>query len=297
MKRKQETTTTIEQAFTGFITDKSLKGVSQPTLSNYRISYKVFCATLGLDPSTPFEDITQSTVNTFISIKLKELKPVSLNHYLRDIRTWLNHYDRDIKVNMIQHPEIKIEGYTDEEVKILISTPKKLDNYAYWKSWLIACIVLGTGARIGSVVSLHKSDVDYTNKVIHFPHTKNGKDLTLPLTDPLIKCLRTFESTWDNNTEWLIPNYDGSQSTSHGCLESFNKYCIFVQIEQKGLHALRHTFARLSIENGMDIYTLNRYLGHSDIRMTEHYINIYGAKLSTTNIPLDKLLKPAISRK
>ena len=296
MKRRQ-TTTTIEQAFNTFIEDRQLKGISNDCLRNYRQSYYTFIKALNISPDDNISLINQQAINQFITLKLQILKPVSLNHYLRDLRVWLNYMGLNINLHMVKHPEVKIEGYSNDEVKLLLQTPDKTANYSVWKSWLIACIILGTGARIGSVVSLHKQDIDYSNKTITFPHSKNGKTLILPITDSLIKCIKAFETVWDNNTDWLVPNFDGTQSTPHGCLQAFNKYCIFVQVAQMGLHALRHTFARLSIEAGMDLYTLNRFLAHSDIRMTEHYVNVFATNLSTTAIPLDNLLKDSRVRR
>lgn len=44
------------------------------------------------------------------------------------------------------------------------------------------------------------------------------------------------------------------------------------KLERLGLHELRHTFGTLLRENGVDIYTIQKVMGHSDIKMTS---NIY----------------------
>lgn len=294
MKRKQ-TVITLEQAFTEFITDKSLKGLSQSTLDNYRISYNVFLSTLELDPSTPVTTITQSTVQQFIASRM-DTKPTSLNHYLRDIRTFLNYLNLKIDIKLIRIKEEKVEGYSEPEIRQLLVAPLTSANYSIWKGWLITCIILGTGARIGSVVSLKKENIDHVSRTITFPHSKNGKVLCLPLTIGLEKCLRAFEQAWDNNSQWVVPDFSGAQSTPHGCLQAHNRFCKARQVEPKGLHALRHTFARMAVKNGMDLYTLNKFLGHSDIRMTEHYVNLFGQNLPVSAVPLDLMSERQVSR-
>lgn len=37
-------------------------------------------------------------------------------------------------------------------------------------------------------------------------------------------------------------------------------------------HTLRHYFAKTSIKNGQDIFTLSKLLGHSNIKVTQRYL-------------------------
>jgi len=39
-------------------------------------------------------------------------------------------------------------------------------------------------------------------------------------------------------------------------------------------HALRRSFATLSLKSGMDVITLQRLMGHSSVEMTAHYAQL-----------------------
>jgi len=45
------------------------------------------------------------------------------------------------------------------------------------------------------------------------------------------------------------------------------------------LHALRRTFALMSLRSGMDIISSQRLMGHGSVEMTGHYIQMLDADL------------------
>jgi integrase/recombinase XerD len=54
-----------------------------------------------------------------------------------------------------------------------------------------------------------------------------------------------------------------------------------------GIHTLRHCFATHQLQQGTDIFVLQRLLGHSDIRTTIRYLHITPERLASVKSPLD----------
>ena len=58
------------------------------------------------------------------------------------------------------------------------------------------------------------------------------------------------------------------------------------------IHKLRHTFATLMLEGGVDIYSLSKMMGHSDIKTTTIYLSASAEHLRSqmTKHPLNDLI-------
>ena len=52
-------------------------------------------------------------------------------------------------------------------------------------------------------------------------------------------------------------------------------------VETTGIHRYRHTFAKQWILNGGDVVTLSRILGHSNLTITQNYINLLISDVAT----------------
>jgi len=61
--------------------------------------------------------------------------------------------------------------------------------------------------------------------------------------------------------------------------------------KQVSMHTLRHSFATHLLEDGLDIHSIQRLLGHSDMRTTMVYLHVADVKPRAMFSPLDTLYK------
>ena len=82
------------------------------------------------------------------------------------------------------------------------------------------------------------------------------------------------------------------KSTSYHMLYEYNKRR---GVETTGIHRYRHTFAKQWILNGGNVVSLSKMLGHSNLQITQNYINLLvsdvAKEVETINL-LDKFAPP-----
>lgn len=305
MKRNQEQTT-IRTAFTEFLAEKKSLGLSPSTLDNYLTSLQIFMSDNGFDDLLPVNSIDKSCIVKWTTEMLdhQAQNRQTVNHYLRDMRVFLywcmeQDYLSPFKVRLVVVGEGQIKRYNMEDIQKLLPIPKSVDSFGTWKGWMIAQLCLSTGARLSSLLNLQWNDIDVDSNTISFTHTKNKQFLVLPMSVTLKASILKYRKAWDfSNTTFVLCSDSGQHSTTHSLQQCFNKFCSLRNIDGKGIHALRHSFSYLMYENGVDITTIQYYLGHSTIELTRHYIG----KLTAFDVkeiknPLDSLTMSSIKVK
>lgn len=76
----------------------------------------------------------------------------------------------------------------------------------------------------------------------------------------------------------FVPN-TGNKLTTNGLATAIKRYNKRRGVNKTSIHLYRHYFAKSWIVNGGDVFTLQRLLNHSDIKMTNEYVNLYAGDL------------------
>lgn len=121
-------------------------------------------------------------------------------------------------------------------------------------------ICLATGARWSEAEKLKPTSV--RKGVITFSGTKSGKVRSIPISEEL-------------ETKLISHWKQYGQLTS--AITSFRRALARTSIrlpKGQAAHALRHTFASHFIQNGGNILTLQKILGHSTVAMTMRYAHL-----------------------
>ena len=145
-----------------------------------------------------------------------------------------------------------------------------------YQCWVMTNFVFSTGVRQRSLIFIQIKDVDFDNSVLHVRVTKNRKPLIIPISSTMLGILKEYlkHRQHKSKEDYLFCNVYGEQlckTTSYKMLYNYNKSR---GVQTTGVHRYRHTFAKQWILNGGNVVTLSRILGHSNLSITQNYINL-----------------------
>jgi integrase len=148
---------------------------------------------------------------------------------------------------------------------------------------------LGTGARIGELGALRWDDVDLLDGTMHIRRTytegfgettpKSGEARTIDLTPPVRRVLEDWYR--QSSGEGLVfPAETGGVVRPRHARNALYSALRRAGVDRRGesgrlrnWHSLRHSYARICLENGAALDWVRRQLGHANVRLT---IETYG---------------------
>ena len=288
IRRNTEVRDTLSEVKEIFIADKESQGKAKKTLMCYEESIDKFIKYNG---DCVASDLNIGNIIAYRRhmVKEEELKTASINHYLRDLRTFINYgidngfITNKIKVEMVSGQEEIKDTYTDEELAKLLRRPNNINDFVEWRTYVMVCYILATGARADTVVNIAMADIDLSRRIVRIAKAKNKKVSEIAIDKQITSILRRYIKDWRSDatlSEKLFCNIGGSELTTNASRQAFAKYCKDRGVEKTSMHLLRHTFAKHYILNGGSEFKLQQMLGHSSLTMTRHYVNMFGADLA-----------------
>ena len=278
----------IDDAFREFIYEKEVvRGLSPATIRSYQDTYNLFMRYFGFNESTTIDELDKHKFFQWMNdMSNRGVKHTSINHYLRDMRTFCNwcmdeerrYIEEPFKLEMKKGQDEGYKMFNDEEVELLLEKPRRNDNFITWRTWAIVNWVLATGNRAATITHIQIGDIDFKKKEIDLSrHTKNKKSQIIALSSSLETAIKEYIRIWRKDapkSAYLFCNIGEEYMTTNALRQAFGRYCKARGVDRTNIHGLRHTFALNWIKNGGDTFVLQHILGHSTLDMTKNYVKI-----------------------
>jgi len=171
-----------------------------------------------------------------------------------------------------------------DEVKRLLDAHPKLRYRA------MLATIYGCGLRVSECAALRVSDIDGEQMRVRVERGKGKKDRYTVLPRATLELLRAYyREHRPDRCGWLFPGHPrGKHIGTCSIMGAYRESKRIAGIRKDGgVHTLRHCFATHHLQMGTDLVTLQRMLGHGNLKTTSRYLHVVIGLGSEGRNPLD----------
>jgi len=188
-------------------------------------------------------------------------------------------------------PDVQRNRFLDTlEIKKLVEVLVSDENQVAAKAILL---LLLTGARRNEITHARWEHVDLEASTLFVPLSKSGKSRYVVLNADAVAVLKSIPRLLGNPYVFPSP-VTGRPSAS--------LYFPWHRIRTKAglgdvrLHDLRHSFASALVNDGKDLYTVQRLLGHANAKATQRYSHLSRKTLAEAAETMGKVIGPILKQ-
>ena len=300
-----------------FLSSKFLEnGSALNTVISYRKDISLILDWFSLN-KIDLNNVSESKLLKYFStLKTSNYALSTINRKISVIKNFFNfmfvekiiHHNPASNIKAIKKQKKLPNVLSENEIKNLID--KAYENYkessenkklSYYRIYVVLEILYSTGLRVSELLSL---------KVLNLKNIKDkfyikGKGGTqrliifnensLKLIKVWLKLRKNYENFLDN--EYLFPDKNSKKSISRQIIyKDLKNLAMQLHLNENKVspHSIRHSFATHLLNRGVDLRSLQKMLGHSDISTTEIYTQVRQDRLSglvKDTHPLNRILK------
>lgn len=144
---------------------------------------------------------------------------------------------------------------------------------------LILEMLYATGVRVGELVSIKVSDINFSSRTILILG-KGNKERIVPYGDYCEEILKLYLkdgylSLNTQNSSYLFLNARGAKLTERGVRYLLEEIIKKTSVQKNiSPHMIRHSFATHLLNQGCDLMTVQKLLGHESIKATQIYTHV-----------------------
>ena len=255
-----------------YLASKKLEGASEETIKNYRGRLVAFFYELRKPP----QDVTTNELRVFLAqyqmqTKVSDRTLDKYRQILNAFFEWCVNEDYLPKNPCKNIKEIKYEveprhSLDREQLERLRRACKTKRERA------IVDVLFSTGCRVSELVNMRFSDIDPSDHTIHIVG-KGRKHNTTYLNANAKLSLEDYLTERQGDSDYIfVSERKPYNKLSKRMVETiFQRLSKEIGVEKLSPHVMRHTMATLSLENGMEITTVQKILGHSSVATTQIY--------------------------
>ena len=218
-------------------------------------------------------------------LEVRESSPANVNIKLKALKTFLRTTElRETVVPYIvfmKDDKYKIKAFTNKDVRKMLNACNR-QTYAGYRDFVIIALLIDTGIRLGELINLKTKDLDQQQQTLYIEKSKNGYSRYVPLSKEVTKMINVLIELNSIDCDYIIQSVYAEQIHRQTVYKRLKEVGTIAKVDKNvrvSPHTFRHTFAKFYIQNGGDIFSLQKILGHHSMDIVRVYVNLFDTEV------------------
>jgi site-specific recombinase XerD len=273
----------LGKSIESFMTDRLAEGLSGHTITFYRSKLRPFHIYCNDNAVQLVQDITPDLLRHFF-LKLSEThNPGGVHGSYRTLRAFFRWLlleeimppDWRNPMLRVKPPKVNVpplEPIPLEDVRSLIGTCQGGTLIAE-RDRALFLFLLDTGARAQEACNTKLDDINLDTGDVTIRYGKGGKSRSVFMGRTTRRAIRAYLRLRNDNCHSLFISREGAALTYDGLRLLLRRRAKLAGLAVRPtLHGFRRAFALNMLRNGVDVFSLQRLLGHSDLQIMRRYL-------------------------
>jgi len=227
---------------------------------------------------TPLSQITSWDIEKWKADLRKTLKPGSVNRHItvlkhmfkKSVEWGLAKTNPTVGIKRFPEADPRTRFLSEDELERLLAACKEQKR----QPWLLPLVTVAvhTGMRRGELLGLLWSNVDLNRELITLQQHKTLKNKYIPINEAAREALIWLDKHRYGDHVFMYKW--GKHIGKTNVQDAIDNVCSKAGIDDFTFHGTRHTFGSHLIMAGVDLVTVAKLMGHTNIKMTMRYAHL-----------------------
>jgi integrase/recombinase XerD len=175
------------------------------------------------------------------------------------------------KIKAPKLPEMILNPVDIQDVFFMVDTCKP-NTILDFRDKAILLFLLDTGVRANELLNMNLADINLMNGSIIIQQGKGNKQRIVFLGKKSRKALRAYIKRRQDNNAYLWITDDVEKLEYPGLRKIIIRRAKLAGINPPSIHSFRRAFAINMLRAGVDVFSLQKLMGHADLKVMRRYL-------------------------